>query len=333
MKSGTSHLQSLVFANRGLLAARGVLVPGESWAHQVRAVRDVLRPADDQPRSRWQALVEQVQAHDGTSLVSMEFLGPAGPRAVARVAGSFPGREVHVVLTVRDLNRSIVSMWQETIQNGRSWTWADYVADVQRRCPSGPDPVVDRSTAGGTFWRQQDAARVVRTWGADANVDRVSLVTLPPPGGDRDELDRRFSAASGIDLSGMAPVPPANESLGAASVQVLRRVNELLDEAGLRFPAGQQLRKGVLAKTILAERRRAEPAVGLAVPDWVRRQSAATLDELRAAPGLRMVGEWSDLEPTAVPGIDPAEVDPAEIAAAAVSGLAGLVADRIGHEA
>ena len=328
MKSGTSYLQTRLFAQADALARRGVLVPGEQWRDQVAAVRAVLSATPGAGRARpWRRLAEQVNRTPGTAIVSMEYLGPARTEVADRVVGSFPDAEVHVVITARDLNRSIPAMWQETVQNGRSWTWAEYVADVARTRPGDRAAATDRTTPGGTFWRQQDVAEMVRRWGA-ASGRRVALVTLPPPGAPRGLLWDRFAAAAGFDPAGLADIAPVNESLGAASSLVLRRLNELLDEAGLPFPQGTQLRKRVLAKTVLAGRRAEEQPVGLAVADWVVAQSGQTVERLRSL-GPELFGEWTDLTPVPVPGVDPAEVPDRLVADAAITGLAGIMVHTI----
>jgi len=177
-----------------------------------------------------------------------------------------------VVVTARDLNRTLVSMWQETIQNGRTWTWAEYLADAEAKRP------------------------------------RVG--------------------ASGVELDAGREVTTANESLGLASLLVLRRVNELLDERDLRFPAGQGVRKRTLAKTILAARRGAEPALGLRTPPWVREQTERTVAALRGA-STRLAGDWADLEPVDVPGVEPDDVPLTDVHEAALEAIAGLVADQV----
>jgi hypothetical protein len=329
MKSGTSYLQALLFAQQARLADGGVLVPGETWTDQVRAVRQAVSTGPRRPRPAWSGLCDRVAGHRGTAVVSMEYLGPTAPKTAARLVQEIGGRDarVEVVLTARDLNRTIVSMWQETVQNGRSWRWEDYRAAVHRGVPGTGRGVADRTSAVGTFWRQQHLLRMVRDWSEVVGADRVGLVTLPPPGADRSLLPRRFAEAAGLDLDVGAPVPVANESLGLASLLVLRRLNELLDEAGLRFPAGSALRKRVLAKQVLAARRADEPSLGLPVEDWVVEQTAATVGALKQE-GVRLVGEWADLDPVAVPGVTPDDVDAAAVADAALAGLAGLVLAR-----
>jgi hypothetical protein len=330
MKSGTSYLQALLFAQKPRLAGSGVLVPGEVWTDQARAVRQAVAGRRAPSRDRWEAMAAEVRSAPGTAVISMEYLGPTRPRLAKQIVGDLDADDVAVVVTARDLNRTLVSMWQETIQNGRTWTWADYLADAEAKRPADGPGIQDRRTPGGTFWRQQDLVRMVEDWSAVVGHERVSLVTVPPPGADRVVLARRFAEATALDLDPGREVATANESLGLASLLVLRRVNELLDERGLAFPAGQGLRKRVLAKTVLAARRGEEPALGLTTPPWVRDQAERTARMLREA-GTRLVGDWADLEPVDVPGTDPGSVSAALVHDAAVAGLAGLVAALVGE--
>ncbi len=330
MKSGTSYLQALLFAERPRLAEAGVLVPGKTWNHQARAVRQALAPRSDGPRERWQALVEEVRSAPETAAISMEYLGPAHPDTIASVVEQLGGAGVRVVITARDLNRTLVSMWQETIQNGRTWSWAEYVADAEAKQPDGGPGEADRRTAGGTFWRQQDLVRMVSDWAGVVGTEQVTLTTVPQPGAPSSALAERFAEASGLDLDTERRVTRANESLGLPSLLALRRVNELLDERGLAFPAGQGLRKRTLAKTVLAGRRDAEPALGLVTPAWVREQTTRTVAALTES-GVRLVGDWADLEPVDVPGVDPEQVALAEVHEAALEGLAGLIAEQVGR--
>lgn len=327
MKSGTSYLQSLLYGNKAALAEQGVLVPGLAWSHQVRAVRQVLAPSRHPGTPRWRSLVDEVTAAAGPAVISMEYLGPAQPRAAERIVRDL-ATDVRVVFTVRDLNRSLPSMWQETVQNGRSWTWEHYLDDVRRSRPDGDEGRVDRTSAGGTFWRQQDIARMARVWADVVGAPNVAVVTLPPPGSDANMLTERFAAVAEVELDPSLRVAGSNESLGLASALVLRRLNELLDEQGLRFPAGSGLRKHTLAKGVLAQHRGAEPTLGVEVADWVVAQTEATVAELSAL-GVRLVGRWSDLDPVPVPGVSPADVPDDRVAEAALAGLAGLLAGQI----
>jgi hypothetical protein len=330
MKSGTSYLQGLLFAEKARLVETGVVVPGEVWTDQARAVRQAVAGRRAGPKDRWEALVGEIGSAPGTAAVSMEYLGPSRPKTIRAIVEALGAAQVSVVVTARDLNRTLVSMWQETIQNGRTWTWAAYVADAEAKQPTDNPAALDRSTPGGTFWRQQDLVRMVSEWSGVVGGDNVVLVTVPRPGAPATRLAERFEEATGLGLDAQREVPTANESLGLASLLVLRRVNELLNEDGLEFPAGQGLRKRMLAKTVLAARRQDEPALGLVTPPWVREQSDRTARLLRDA-GVRLVGDWADLEPVDVPGIEPEQVPTEAVHDAAVAGLAGLIAALVGE--
>ncbi|HWJ82087.1 MAG TPA: hypothetical protein VNS55_07615 [Nocardioides sp.] len=326
MKSGTSYLQALLFAQQDRLAQSEVLVPGAAWSDQVTAVQQAL--SKNGPRPVWKSMTKQVGSHRGDAVISMEFLGPALDPAAERVLKPFDGTPVEVVVTARDLNRTLVSMWQETIQNGRSWTWEDYYAGARDAAPGRDRGQADRQTAAGTFWRQQHLARILGDWAARVGPENVTLVTLPHPGAPSSALTNRFIEATGLPIDPELPVPRANESLGLASALVLREMNEALDERGLTFPVGQRLRKQVVAKTALAALAKSEPRLGLEVADWVRDQTRETVAAVRDL-GVRVVGDLADLDPVDVPGIAPADVDPEARARAATAALIAAVADRL----
>ena len=314
MKSGTSYLQRLLAANRSLLSDRGILFPGRDWVDQVRGVSELLerkRVAAEPREGAWQGLVDELGAWSGTGIISMEFLAPATPPKIAAAVSSFPAGSVQVVVTARDLGRSVPAMWQETLKNGRFQPFEEYVAAI-----------ADRDGLGRRFWREQDLAQICRRWSDAVGPEQVVLVTVPPPGGPSTELWHRFAAAVGLDPAGFADPGSANESLGAASAEVLRLLNGRLD--GMAFGPYARRVKHQLAKGVLARRRADEPAVGFEPPPWLVRRSRAMVDKLRAS-GVRVVGDLADLEPLAVPGVRPGDVPVEDQLAAAVAGLEGLV--------
>ncbi|MGN0062893.1 MAG: hypothetical protein ACI379_01520 [Nocardioides sp.] len=338
MKSGTTFLQSRLFAHRDHLLESGVTVPAPDWRHMVGAVNDVLRTTSG--RFAWTELVEAVRAHPGTSVVSMEYLGPAGPRSRQRILDSLEGLDLTVVVTARDLNRQIPAMWQERLQNGGTAPLAAYADAVRATRRSAPTDGAEHPYAelGRAFWRHQALDRVVRRWAEAVGPDRVVLVTVPPPGASTELLWERFASVLGVPAGGLGDLGAdhANASLGAASAAVLLRVNELLEAQGMGYPVGQRLRKQVLAKMLLAGHRAAEPRIGHPVPGWVQRTSERMVRRT-AGSSVRVVGDLQDLRPVAVPGTDPAEVAGELVADAATTALADLVAHEVranaAHEA
>ncbi|GAA4371582.1 hypothetical protein [Nocardioides caricicola] len=314
MKSGTSYLQRLLFLNRDRLADQGVLVPGNAWPDQVRAVSEVLerkRVVAAPPEGAWQGMVDEIGAASGTAVISMEFLGPAAAAKIERVVSSFPTGTVEVVVTARDLGRSIPAMWQETLKNGRFLPYDEYVAAI-----------ADRDGLGRRFWREQDVAGICERWSAAVGVDRMTLVTVPTPGAPSTLLWERFASTLGVDPAGFAEPGPTNESLGAASAEVLRLLNERVE--GMAYGEYARKVKQQLAKRVLAKRRGEEPGVGYEPSPWLRERAGQLVEQLRGS-GIRVVGDLAELTPLAVSGARPGGLPPEEQLAAAVAAIEGLV--------
>jgi hypothetical protein len=318
MKSGTSFVQQVLGANRDVLADQGFLFPGRAWRHQVHAVLDVLGQTRDGtvlPASvgAWQRLTDEIARFDGTAVVSMEFLGPAPEAGIERVLAGLAPAEVRVVLTARDLGRSIPAMWQEGLKNRRSWHWHDYLADLREG--SGTETAT-------RFWRQMNYPGIARRWSSLAGAERFTLVTVPPPGAPPRLLWERFCSVAGLNPEPFDLTGRDNASLGAASAQLLRALNAALPD-DLPLQQYQKVVKHRLARHGLTARTAQEPPIGFA-PDWVVGHAEAQIDRLRAlAP--RVVGDLEELRPVGKAGVDPHEVPAEERLAAAVDALAYLV--------
>lgn len=313
MKSGTTFVQCRLDANRELLAERGVLFPGPTWARQTRAVQDLIG-SQHGTAGDWAALVDEVRAWPGTAVVSMEYLGPVAPRRIARVVDDLAGTPVHAVVTVRDLGRAVPAMWQETLKNRRTWGWQEYVDALA-------DPT---SEPGRRFWRQQDASRVVGRWVEGLGADRVAVVTVPSVGAPADVLWDRFLDGAGLTaLAGLdwAEAPRSNESLGVGSALLLARLNGHVEDLDTST-YNKQVK--AFAKLGLVQRRAVEEPIGFTVPDWLRSRSGEVVDGV-VATGARVVGDLADLRPRDVPGADAASVDLATELDTAVAALALLL--------
>ena len=322
MKSGTTHVQSRLFTNQHALREVGVLVPGRWWGDQAKGVSDLLRIQRRGPRrarGHWQQIADQIDTHPGTAVVSMEFLGPSTPRVIAGICESL--ENVEAVITVRDLNRTLAAMWQETIQNGSPWGYRDYLDSAETGRPGVWPATDDRPPPGRAFWRQQDVVRMARDWQAEAP---VTIVTVPPPGASRSLLWQRFCTVLGVPLEGWDEARKSNESIGAESAVLLRELNGALKERGLANKSTKGVRKYYLAKRVLAKRKEHESSIGLPVAPWVEEEAHRMMEELKAL-GPTLVGDYAELEPVPVAGVDPADVDPTAVVAAGVEALVGML--------
>lgn len=327
-KSGTTYLQEICTLNREVLADRGVLWPGRRWDEQVRAIRDVLSfsPGGESStldRGGWAWLRDQIAGWRGRAvLVSMEWLVHATPAQVEVIVGSLRPHEVRVVVTARDIARTVPAQWQEQMQNWATWTWEEYLSAVTSEHPLEHD-------AGRQFYTDHDLGRILRTWSEQVPAEHITLVTVPGREAPRDLLWRRFAEAISVDTAAIdTAVPFANASLGAASAELMRRINVASREAGLSWRVGDPMLKWALAKGVLSERRDDEPRLTLPPEhhDWAARESRRLIGDVQAA-GVPVVGSLVELMPAPADLTDPAgpvSVTADQMLAAAVDGIAGL---------
>jgi len=291
-KTGTTYLQHVLRANRAQLAGQGVLYPGgEGQPEQRIAVGDLYgrRPRgtrDPRVPGQWRALADAIADSDAaTVVISEESLSVASPRQARQVVNSFADREVHVILTVRDLARVMVSAWQEDLKNNNRWSWAEFSAGVRDRAGG--------SRVGRRFWRSQDLADILGTWRAVVPAGRIHVVTVPPPGAPRGELLARFAHVVGIDPATLTEAPrDSNESLGAAGAEVVRRFNEILD-SGLNDRQYDRVVKLGIVRDLADV---ASSAFVLPVEDeeWVATEAERLVAVLRSG-GYDVAGDLDDL--------------------------------------
>ena len=344
MKTGTTFLQQLMIDNKDQLAADGYLFPGKAWGRQVRAAQDVIYSRYKDPklqvatRGAWQAMASEMLSHDGAaSIYSMEFLSFAGSRKAKRIVTTLQPAPVHVILTVRDATATIPAHWQTTVRNGRTTTWPDFMRAIRKRPVPIPALMKMSNPAFHRFRRTQDVARMLGAWRRHLPAERIHVVTVPPRGSDPRLLWDRFSQVVGLDPDRYpSPATGANQSLGYASSELLRRVNAELDHV-LTTDYNATLRD-YLAGCVLASRGAVEPAPRLDSAtyafalEWNQRTRKAVL-----ASGATVTGDLDDLPVTMTeghrPSLDDAHHPPtdAELLAAAyvaVESMRKLVARR-----
>jgi len=325
-KTGTTYLQSLMRANRDSLRAQDIEYPGgQDLPQQSLAVWDLQggRPGDaDDTRipGSWPALVKAINSSDrSTALMSVEWLSLSSVKQVRRVARSFPDSELHVVVTVRDLGRVAVSAWQEEIKNDQTWTWNEFVSGIK-----DPERLATNPARG--FWNRQDVVKVCEKWEVAVPVSRIHVVTVPPPRTPSSELLTRIASVVGFDPALFTQEPAwANETVGVAATEVIRRLNERL---GGRLNRRQH---GTLVKATLAPMlaKRTEP-VRFTLPsdeqEWVSERADEMIRVLHAR-GYPVVGDLDDLRPRPRDGRRPDDATDQELLEASLDALA-LLSER-----
>lgn len=333
-KSGTTYVQNMLWSSREALAEHGVLVPGVSDDAQRQAAWDLLGrrlPGVEQPQlpGSWQRLVDAAQAWEGDKVViSEEFLVHARPKHIKRIIREMAPAEVHVVVSVRDLERTICSMWQQELAMARTWTFDEYLAAVR-------DPETGPATAGVRFWLRFDLRRILETWSAFVPAERVHVVIVPRSGAPAEVLADRFSEAVSIDRSWLVlPERPNNTSVGIPATEVLRRLN--VDLAGDLNQRQYAFLMEHVVRPVL--RQFGGPQVPLPAGErgWIRERSTDLVSALDDGP-YDVVGDPDELVPSAhsaPPGVatdapegeaETAPVDEAEMLEVALTALSATM--------
>jgi hypothetical protein len=325
-KTGTTTIQGALAATADQLAAAGVLFPGGHRAQRLAAYDLLGQRVGGELRGEAAGalgrLVDLVAAHDGPSVViSEEELSLARPRQARRLVRALAGHRVHVVVGARDMARTLVSAWQQTIVNGGTTTWADFVASV--RGQEGAPP-----SEGVSFHWRHDLLRVVDSWSSAVPPDRIRLVTVPPRGAPDGALLARFAEATQLPAGWPGDQQVVrNVSLGAAELEVVRRLNEAV---GDRFNATQHrfvIEAGIRARLAGTTARPLElPVEHLA---WAQSYGRRLVTELERR-GLAVHGDLADLVAYDVASTGPAldEVTEPELLAATQAALVSMALDH-----
>ena len=324
-KSGTTYLQRVLEKNRAVLADAGVLVVGERHLDRIHAAMVVredprLESLPDRAATAWRRLVDQIRGwHGDVAILSYELFAGASAEQVENALADLDGIEVHVVITARDLGRSVPSAWQERLKFALT-------TPLEKWKPR-PEEAGVRAEWG---WRTMDPSGVAARWGATLPAGHVHVVTVPREASDEQELWRRFAAACGIAalpaLEGVVDpsVERANESLGLVAAELLRRVNEKVREPITGNREQAVWLRDTLAHGILVELGR-EP-IGLTDEQFAdasdrAEQAVASLTEA----GYDVQGDLDDLAATRPEARTPGEATDAELLEVAVETIVRLL--------
>jgi hypothetical protein len=332
-KTGTSYLQSVLWANLDELRAQGLVVVPAPAAHGSKAqagtqvmlaVRDRLVPGHD-PDSAEEVLdrlaEEVAAAGDADVLLTQEQLAGCTRPEVRTLLDRLGDREIHVVVTARAVSRQVPSAWQERVKTRSTTSYADFVTAAR-----------DRTVPARGFWRNQDLPNVLARWGDSLPPDRVHVVTVPARRDGAESLDARYFGVLGVDHTRLrAEETRSNSSLGAVQAELLRRVNLALGE---RLPKPRlgyaRVAKWFLSERFLVPQDGTPPLLPQSAEGWCRQLAKEWVADIRGA-GYAVAGDLDDLLPDSshfARGLG--EPDPTELVAAASQALADMLVFR--HE-
>lgn len=325
-KTGTSSLQAAFHQNRAATLAQGVRYAG-STRHSGSAVLAVtgrpgfLQDSGSPAMGKWEGLLRDVRAAgDMRVLISSEFFADAEPPAMKRVVDDLGRERLHVVVTLRPLDRIIPSQWQQYVQSNLKMGWGPWL-ERTLETPPGPTP---------SFWRRHRHDALVDRWAAEVGPQNMTIVVIDER--DHDHVLRVFEALLGLGTGTLvADQDLVNRSMTWPEVEAVRAFNLAYRETGL----GKALfHKAMHFGTAAYMKERVPPPdeARVRLPDWAREKVAdISLDivtNLRAS-GVRVIGDLDTLIAARVRGAGDAAAAGTTGSTAAEPGITPEIAARM----
>lgn len=323
-KTGTSFLQQVMWDSKQGLSARGVdLVPPTKLAmfRLMLDMRGRFDPAIDPPEvgESVDRLAGQLARAGKTALITQESLSAGTPEQVARLIAATGDREVHVIVTVRDLGRLIPSAWQQTLQgSGRTHDLDTYLA----RLDAGPRAEI-------RAWGTMDVRAILERWHVHVPAERIHVVTVPQTGARPTELLERFCSVIGVASEDLviAEESRANRGLRFEQAEVLRRVNALLPDSVKRRDVYGDVGKRYFAVRVLGGDRGTPIRLPHERQEWCTSISREFIEYIEEA-GFDVVGSLTDLMPRDDAFAEAYRPGAEEIAEVATKAIATMLTDR-----
>jgi hypothetical protein len=319
-KTGTTFLQTTMWENRRVLRKQGFLYPGTSRMdhyHASQEVRGASAARMGRNAGSWQRLVDKLARWEGDGLVSHEFFSMATAQQARAAVEALAPADVRLVVTVRSYVLQFPAVWQEALKMNSDLGFDEFM-----------DRALTGKLRGGWSWQSQDIPRVLGNWSEAVPTDRITVVTVPPPGSPRGLLWERWKQAIGIDDSGFdLDVSYANESLGAAQAALLMRVKPYLSgPLEIGNVRHRWVRKYFGHEVLVPQRGERFGPRPHHVAELVAR--SATAKEWVEDRGIAVVGDLDDLLSTAVPeGTHPEDVPDREIVEVAARAIEQMIRD------
>jgi len=340
-KTGSTAIQVALDSAVERLAAHGVAYvtiggyrPRKAgWALGVRGrPSGTARP----PLKHWQKLVHAVEEAQAPRVcVSNEDFGRATRAQAATIVEGLGGERVHVISVVRRLDRYLPSQWQERVKAGDERTYDEWLRVVLDT--DDPEPDWDRRNV----WFSHDVRALVERWLGVVAPERYTVVISDEK--DHSVLPRTFESMLALPEGFVVPDPSrSNRGLSWAETELLRRVNQLLDDRGVARPQ----RRRLLIVGVLREMQARPTPPGPTsppLPEWaeerLRDLSDRRVTDLKTLGerGVRLVGDPelmrlpAGVETAPFPAPDP-EIALGAAAAALASALAAITVEQSGEQ-
>jgi len=301
-KTGTTSLQSVLSANRGILKAHEVHYPDHGLDSHSTLASSVMQKnwgwADRGETTfspwYWNNFVKDLAKLTGTVLISSEFFCQADDDQVARIRASLPNCKITVVIGLRPLNELLWSTYQQLIKFGRHYSVDEWLHSVFDDFDSG--------NLNSGFWLRNHQDRLISRWGEEFGKENLRIVTSDP---------RQPALALNLikDLAGISQVvldeKPAefnkNRSMTLIETEVVRDINKAIFEK-VDWPIYRQvLRRGAIER-IVEIRVPPNSEQQSAIPEWATLRAVEIQNEWTnsfLASSLQVTPDWSRMSVSA----------------------------------
>ncbi len=301
-KTGTTALQIALGKNREALLNQGVryVWGGEHLNANLAALAVAKRPtrrfssAQPVPIEHWTTLVAKVNAASSSErvVISGEEFCSAQPDVIETIVRDLGRERLHIILTLRPLEKIMASQWQQYIQAGA-------VTDsLEEWVKSALGNKVEIENIR-KFWYRHRHDQLLKRWVHAVGRERVTVVVLDET--DRTFLYRQFEALLGVrDGTLLTDGRLVNRSMTLEEAESVRAMYLLLKREGLGELADHV--RFMISPSELLKRTRTpnqwESKVEL--PAWAQIQARAIGQEMTEnilAEGVRIIGDPHGLTP------------------------------------
>jgi hypothetical protein len=305
MKSGTTFIQHGILAKLDELSAAGwcypmQFAPARGAINHERAIYGLVgaeipwvdEATQRQMQPQWQKLKAEIDQTELPILLSAEALAVMLEPGIKLLLSQLPKREIKVVITARDLARVLPSSWQQSVRNGRPYSYEEYFERIKR---AKELPLTE--SVGSNFWRSYELNAVVARWSKFVPLENISIVTVPRKQ-SADSLWSRFITATGLPLAKSEPIfddKRAHTAISWPEAEVLNELNQKWQREKRPPKLRNQLRRRIVQEGFQQRTDRGR-SIGLTAPWLELAKSWADADVAKLlAANVQLIGDPADL--------------------------------------
>ena len=321
-KTGTTALQSALFANIKALTKFGISYPEVGGKAQHKAIYSLMgktwgwedRGGVTATDKKWRDLLKQVRRAKRTTLISSEFLCELNEEQIAKFKKDLNVSDAHIYFTIRPLLKIIPSAYQQHLKIGIKSDYEKWLHSILDQ------PGV--STITPSFWVRHTHAHVLSKWIAEFGVDRVTLIVV-----DESQPELMYDTFSELlelpnKFLKKQEKQDSNRSLSLQEITLLNRINRKFPKRRSWHDYETFIRNGAV-KYLTNKVTPAPDDLRLLTPQWAvdkaKEISANSVADIKKL-GIRIIGDLDSFADATVPvGDNPTiEMIPVELAAKAL---------------